>query len=214
MKFLKLSIFPFLALTLFYSKSNRKVNSPPNVLFILVDDLGWKDLGYSGSSFYETPNIDQLASMGFRFTQAYAAHPVCSPTRAAIMTGKHPTRIKITDWIPGHDPKNRAFLGPKDLHELPLQELTLAETMQKHGYKTFFAGKWHLGGEDFYPENQGFEFNLGGHHKGSPPGGYYVPYKNPKLKDGPEGEYLTDRLTDESIKFIKQNQKKPFLDLL
>lgn len=183
----------------------------PNVLFILVDDLGWKDLSCYGSSFYETPNIDRLANMGFRFSESYAAHPVCSPTRAAIMTGKHPTRLKITDWIPGQNPKNRKLLGPTDLHALPLQENTIAEAMQEQGYKTFFAGKWHLGDEGFFPEDQGFEINMGGHHKGSPPGGYYAPYKNPKLKDGPKGEQLTDRLTDESLKFIKNNQENPFL---
>ena len=150
---------------------------PPNVLFILVDDLGWKDLSCYGSSFYETPNIDRLADMGFRFSQAYAAHPVCSPTRAAIMTGKHPTRLNITDWIPGQNPQNRKLLGPTDLHALPLEETTLAEALREQGYKTFFAGKWHLGDEGFFPEDQGFEINKGGHDKGSPPGGYFSPFK-------------------------------------
>lgn len=192
-------------------ENSKKSDSPPNVLFILVDDLGWKDLSCYGSSFYETPNIDRLADMGFRFSQAYAAHPVCSPTRAAIMTGKHPTRLNITDWIPGQNPQNRKLLGPTDLHALPLEETTLAEALKQQGYKTFFAGKWHLGDEGFFPEDQGFEINKGGHDKGSPPGGYFSPYKNPKLKDGPEGENLTDRLTDESIRFISQNQDNPFL---
>ena len=178
-----------------------------------MDDLGWKDLSCYGSSFYETPNIDQLADMGFRFSQAYAAHPVCSPTRAAIMTGKHPTRLNITDWIPGQNPQNRKLLGPTDLHALPLEETTLAEALKQQGYKTFFAGKWHLGDEGFFPEDQGFEINKGGHDKGSPPGGYFSPYKNPKLKDGPEGENLTDRLTDESIRFISQNQDNPFYSI-
>lgn len=202
-----------LSILLFFSfcKNSKKSDSPPNVLFILVDDLGWKDLSCYGSSFYETPNLDRLADMGFRFSQAYAAHPVCSPTRAAIMTGKHPTRLNITDWIPGQNPQNRKLVGPNDLHALPLEETTLAEALQQKGYKTFFAGKWHLGHEGFFPEDQGFEINKGGHHKGSPPGGYFSPYKNPKLKDGPEGENLTDRLTDESIRFISQNQDNPFL---
>ena len=193
------------------SEVSQKINSRPNVLFILVDDLGWKDLSCYGSSFYETPNIDRLANMGFRFSQAYSAHPVCSPTRAAIMTGKHPTRLNITDWIPGQNPKNRKLLGPDDLHYLPLEEFTVAEALKKEGYKTFFAGKWHLGNEGFFPEDQGFEINKGGHHMGSPPGGYFSPYNNPKLEDGPEGEHLTDRLTDESIRFISQNQDNPFL---
>ena len=193
------------------SEVSQKTTTRPNVLFILVDDLGWKDLSCYGSSFYETPNIDRLAGMGFRFSQAYSAHPVCSPTRAAIMTGKHPTRLNITDWIPGQNPKNRKLLGPADRHALPLEEFTIAEVLKKEGYRTFFAGKWHLGNEGFFPEDQGFDINKGGHHKGSPPGGYYSPYKNPRLDDGPEGEHLTDRLTDESLKFISQNQDNPFL---
>ncbi len=179
-------------------------------MFILVDDLGWTDLGCYGSTFYETPFIDQLASQGMMFTNAYSANPVCSPTRASIMTGKYPTRVGISDWIPGLDPKDRKLLGPEDLHALPLEEVTIAETLKKHGYSTFFAGKWHLGGEGFYPEQQGFDINIGGHEKGSPPGGYYVPYNNPKLSDGPEGEYLTDRLTTESLKFMEENKKNPF----
>lgn len=183
----------------------------PNILFILADDLGWKDLGCYGSSFYETPNLDKLAESGMRFTDAYAACPVCSPTRAAILTGKHPVHVDITDWIPGLDPKNRKLLGTKDQNELALNELTIAEAFKQNGYKTFFAGKWHLGSKGYFPEDQGFDINKGGHHKGTPPGGYFSPYKNPKLDDGLEGEYLTDRLTDESIKFLKENRSNPFL---
>jgi arylsulfatase A-like enzyme len=186
-------------------------NDPPNFVFILVDDLGWADVKCNyPESFYETPNIDRLARSGVRFSQAYSANPVCSPTRAAIITGKHPNRVNITDWIPGNDPKNRLLLGPQDRHELALEELTIAEKLKENGYKTCFVGKWHLGDEGFFPEDQGFDINIGGHEKGSPPGGYYSPYKNPKLKDGPEGEYLTDRLTDEGIKFIDENGKWPF----
>jgi len=185
-------------------------NTKQNFVFILVDDLGWTDLGYSGSPFYETPNIDALSSESIQFTNAYSSGSVCSPSRASIMTGKHPARLNITDWIPGDDPENEKLSGPKDLNELPLIELTLAEVLKENGYKTFFAGKWHLGGKDFFPEDQGFEINLGGHEKGSPPGGYYAPYRNPKLTDGPDGEYLTDRLTDESIKFLDKVGKNPF----
>lgn len=184
----------------------------PNFVFILVDDLGWADVKCNyPESFYETPNIDQLAQNGVRFTNAYAANPVCSPTRAALMTGKHPNRVNITDWIPGSDPRMKPLLGPQDGEELALEEITLAEKLKENGYKTCFVGKWHLGDEGYFPEDQGFEINIGGHHKGSPPGGYYSPYKNPKLNDGPDGEYLTDRLTDESIQFISENKKDPFL---
>ena len=180
-----------------------------NFVFILVDDLGWTDLGYTGSDFYETPNIDALSEVSIQFTNAYASGSVCSPTRASIMTGKHPARVNITDWLQGNDPKNEKLLGPQDLSELPLDELTIAEIMQANGYKTFFAGKWHLGGEGFFPEDQGFELNFGGHHMGHPPGGYYSPYNNPKLTDGPEGEYLTDRITNETINFVNHVGEEP-----
>ena len=181
-----------------------------NFVFILVDDLGWTDLGYAGSEFYETPNIDKLSKESIKFTNAYSSGSVCSPSRAAIMTGKHPARLQITDWIPGQRPKNRKLVGPSIQNQLPLSEKTLAEAMLENGYKTFYAGKWHLGDSSYFPEDQGFQINKGGHHKGSPPGGYYSPYKNPKLADGPEGEYLTDRLTAESISFLDSVGKDPF----
>ena len=127
------------------------------------------------------------------------------------MTGKHHVRVNITDWIPGVDPKDRYLIGPDDFHQLPIEELTIGEILQSNGYSTIYSGKWHLGGPGFYPENQGFEINKGGFEKGSPMGGYYSPYKNPRLSDGPEDEYLTDRLTEESISFIKERDKnKPF----
>lgn len=193
---------------------NLEEEKPPNVLFILVDDLGWKDLGIYGSEFYDTPNLDNLSKDGVRFTDAYSAHPVCSPTRAAIMTGKDPVRVNITDWIPGMETErapNPQLKPPEDIHNLPLEEFTIAEAFQEEGYRTFFAGKWHLGEtEKYWPEHQGFEVNKGGHDKGSPPGGYYSPYENPRLKDGPEEEYLTDRLTDESIRFLEHVGDAPF----
>lgn len=208
-KLLYLSIL-FSAITL--KGVSQQKDPTPNFVVILIDDLGWADIKCNyPESFYDTPQLDRLAENGVRFTQAYAAHPVCSPTRAALMTGKHPNRVDITDWIPGNDPKNRQLLGPQDRNELALEEITLAEKLKEAGYKTFFAGKWHLGDEGFFPEDQGFDINLGGHHRGSPPGGYYSPYKNPKLKDGPEGEYLPDRLTNESIRFIQENPESPFL---
>lgn len=189
----------------------------PNFVFILVDDLGYKDLGCYGSEFYETPNLDRLAKSGVQFLDGYAAHPVCSPTRASLMTGQNPARIGITDWIRGSSKTGPGIPKVRDLHHLPLEHVTIAEAMKEAGYRTFFAGKWHLndaGEEGFYPENQGFDVNKGGHHKGSPPGGYYAPYKNPKLEDGPEGEYLPDRLTNETIRFIEANKERPFFAYL
>ena len=209
-KLMKLARLIFILFSVFILSCTKK-ETPPNFVFILVDDLGWADIKCNNpNSFYDTPNIDKLAESGVRFTQAYSANPVCSPTRAAIMTGKHPNRVNITDWIPGDDPIHRPLLGPQDSDRLALKEITIAEKLKEKGYKTGFVGKWHLGGEGFYPENQGFDMNIGGCEKGSPPGGYYSPYKNPKLKDGPEGEYLTDRLTNESIKFISDNKENPF----
>lgn len=189
----------------------------PNVIFLLVDDLGWTDLTCYGSTFYETPNIDRLASGGMLFTNAYAAASVCSPTRASILTGKYPARLNITDWIPGQDPQNRPLLGSKDKHELPLEEQTIAEALASEGYETAFFGKWHLGEPGFFPENQGFGLNIGGHWAGQP-ASYFYPYKNdrkrwdvPGLDGGKDGEYLTDRLTQESIQFIENNKEGPFL---
>ena len=185
-----------------------------NFVFILVDDLGWTDLGYMGSTFYETPNIDLLSQESIQFNNAYASGSVCSPSRASIMTGRHPARVGITDWIPGNDKQNEKLLGPQDLDQLPLTEKTLANAFKAANYATFYAGKWHLGDQGYFPEDQGFEINKGGHKAGSPPGGYYTPYNNPKLSDGPEGEYLTDRLTNETIQFLNEVGQKPFFIFL
>ena len=148
-----------------------------------------------------------------RFTQGYAAGSVCSPTRASIMTGRHPVRVDITDWIPGqaNRPAN-PLLHPEDRSHLPLEETTIAEALKEHGYQTFFAGKWHLGDKGQWPTDQGFDINIGGHHRGSPPGGYYGPWSNPTLKAKRKDEYLTERLTEESVKFLEErDQAKPFL---
>lgn len=191
--------------------------TPPNFVFFLVDDMGWTDLGCYGSTFYETPNIDRLAASGVRFTDAYAACPVCSPTRASIMSGKYPARLKVTDWIPGRQANHPSDPGQKMLSrpfalQMALEEVTIAEALQEAGYQTFFAGKWHIGEDSAYwPEHQGFAINKGGHSKGSPPGGYFSPYDNPRLTSGPEGEYLTDRLGDESVRFLETTGPNPFL---
>lgn len=186
-----------------------------NFVFVLIDDLGWADLSCYGSTFNETPNLDALAASGMRFQQAYSACPVCSPTRASIMTGRHPVRVDITDWIPGQNAKRdqfHRFLQVEDRSELALEELTIAEILHQAGYQTFFAGKWHLGSSGFLPTDQGFDFNLGGAHYGSPPAGYFAPWKNPWLQEKQEGEYLTERLTGESVSFLKQRDaSRPFL---
>lgn len=204
--FKKFSLFAFVLLFLSCKDEPKK----QNIVFILVDDLGWTDLGYTGSTFYETPNIDVFSRNSIQFTNAYASASICSPSRASILTGKHPARVNITDWIPGLDPKNEKLLGAKDLDELPLHETTIAEVLKNDGYQTLFVGKWHLGDKGFLPTNQGFDRNIGGYEKGSPQGGYYTPYKNPYLSDGSDGEYLTDRLTSESIKFLDTITEKPF----
>ena len=184
-----------------------------NFVFFLVDDMGMMDLGTYGSTFHETPNIDQLAKTGMKFNYGYAACPVCSPTRASIMTGRHPVRVDITDWIPGSsNNKKNKLLHPEDRDNLALKEVTIAEELKSHGYQTFFAGKWHLGNEGHWPTDQGFDINIGGHHRGSPPGGYYAPWNNPALEAKKKDEYLTERLTEESTRFLeKRNQDKPFL---
>lgn len=186
-----------------------------NFVFFLVDDLGWADIGCFGSDFYETPNLDALAESGMKFTNGYAACPVCSPTRASIMTGRHPVRVDITDWIPGRDATKVAgakFQHVHDRDNLALEEVTIAEVLKKNGYETFFAGKWHLGDKGHWPTDQGFDYNIGGNSKGSPPGGYYAPWTNPTLKANNSEEYLTERLTAESLEFLdRRDSKNPFL---
>ncbi|MCF7740250.1 MAG: sulfatase [Candidatus Marinimicrobia bacterium] len=197
----------------------------PNFLFILADDLGWKDLGCYNSEFYETPNLNRLASQGMKFTDAYAAAPVCSPTRASIMTGKYPARINTTDWfgapqpdnVQNHWTRNKPLLPAPYKEYMEQDEITLAEAMQKADYETFFAGKWHLGADDkYWPKKQGFDINKGGWSRGmpSPPGYYFSPYGNPRLKGGPKGEHLPNRLADETVKFIKNNSNANFMAYL
>ena len=191
-------------------------NRPPNIVFFLVDDLGYMDVGCNNpNTFYETPNINRLAESGMRFTQGYAANPVCSPTRYSIMTGKYPSRVDSTNFFSG---RRAATFLPAPLNDvMALEETTLAEAFKAHGYATMFAGKWHLGPtEEFWPEKQGFDVNRGGFVRGGPYGGkkYFSPYGNPRLKDGPEGEHLPDRLASEVNDFIEAHQDKPFLTYL
>ena len=187
---------------------------PPNVVLILIDDMGWTDLGCQGSKFYETPHIDRLAASGMRFTSGYSACTVCSPTRAAVMTGKYPARLHVTDWIEGHKRPFAKLKVPDWTMHLPHEETTIAEVFHAAGYQTGHVGKWHLGGEAYWPTTQGFDVNIGGNHRGQPPS-YFFPYetaaiKLPGLAEGKAGEYLTDRLTDEAIAFIRSSKDKPF----
>ncbi len=193
----------------------------PNVLFILVDDLGYHDLSFTGSKFYETPHVDQLANQSVIFTQGYAASRVCSPSRASIMTGKFTARHGITDWIGAKTDTNwrsrkrfDKLLPPNYVQNLPKDDITIAEALKSNGYKTFFAGKWHLGNKGSYPEDHGFDINKGGFHRGGPSGGFFAPFKNPKLKDKEKGENLTIRLAKETAQFINQQKDSTFFAFL
>ena len=182
---------------------------PLNFLFILIDDMGWTDLGCTGSKYYETPNIDRFRGQSMRFTNAYAACPVCSPTRASILTGRYPARLQLTDWIPGRKQWPTAkLLTPKFEQQLPLAEITLAEALKPLGYASAAIGKWHLGGEGFSPEQQGFDLNVAGNYRGSPVS-YFGPFHLPNL-DTTDHEYLTDVLTAKAESFIEENRSRPF----
>lgn len=208
-------------------------NRPLNFVLILVDDLGWRDLGCQGSPFYETPNIDRLAAQGMRFTDAYAACAVCSPTRAAVMTGRYPGRTGVTDWIrarfqrgnigtPDRNPtqyvggKKQRLLCPPNPYWLEKDEVTIAEMLKPLGYISCHIGKWHLGDKAWYPTEQGFDFNFGGCDYGQPPS-YFDPFTNKRLQHGiphlppkRKGQYLSDREADEAVNFIRTQKDKPF----
>jgi arylsulfatase A-like enzyme len=189
-----------------------------NIVFFLADDLGQRDLGAYGSTFHETPHLDRLAREGARFTDAYAACPVCSPTRASVITGQWPQRTGITDYIgaartPAEWKRNTRSLPAPYEDRLALDRPTVAKALKAAGYATFFAGKWHLGPEGWWPENQGFDVNMGGNEKGGPYGGkrYFSPYGNPRLGDGPDGEHLPDRLSTVAVNFMRAKRDQPFL---
>ena len=209
----------------------------PNIVLILVDDLGWMDLSCQGSRYYETPNLDRLAAQGMRFTNAYAACAVCSPTRAAIQTGRYPARLGVTDWIRSRfqggaipaDKKNpsgftggkRKFMVPKNALWMESEEVTIAELLKPAGYVTCHIGKWHLGSDDWYPQKQGYDFNYGGCDYGQPPS-YFDPFNQPKhrhamiragiphLPGRKQGQYLSDREAEEAVAFIEKHKDKPF----
>ncbi len=185
----------------------------PNFIFILLDDMGWRDLGCCGSVFYETPHIDRLAGGGMRFTAAYASCPVCSPTRASILTGRYPARVGVTnyiDWGGGQHPSRGRLIDAPYVDHLPLTEHSLASALKAGGYRTYHVGKWHLGGPDYYPDRQGFDVNVGGCGWGVPLNGYFSPWDIPTLANGPDGQLLTDRLTDEAIRLVRENGDAPF----
>lgn len=207
------------AITAFSLQAQQKTN----IIFFLADDLGWRDLACFGSTFYETPNIDQLMREGMVFNNAYAACPVSSPTRVSIQTGRYPARIGVTDWIKGHQYETKYMneikascpvLPAENIFNMPLNETTIAEVLKTNGYKTAHIGKWHCSEDSTtFPQYQGYDLNIGGNAKGSPAaegGSYFVPYNNPNLPDGPKGEYLTDRLGDECVKILEKYKDSPF----
>ena len=191
------------------ARAAAPIPSKLNIVFILADDLGWTDLACFGSELYETPAIDQLAREGMRFTQNYSACTVCSPTRACILTGKYPARLHITDWIPGQMPANPRMLVPDWTKHLPLEETTIADVLRAGGYATACIGKWHLGDAAYYPDKHGFDINIAGTSAPNPTS-YVAPWKIATLAEGKDGDYLTDRLGDEAVKFIKDSKDRPF----
>ncbi len=205
-------VFLCLALASGYATGQENTKQPPNIVFFLVDDLGWTDVGCFGSRFYETPNIDRLAQEGVKFTNAYAACHVCSPTRSSILTGKYPARNNMTDWIRGRrDFPFQQYLNVRTGQALPFEEVTIAETLRGHGYATAAVGKWHLGEAPSTPDAHGFDWHIPRNwSRGAPNRTFHAPYGLEGLEDAPEGEYLTDRLTDEALGFIKDHRDQPF----
>jgi arylsulfatase A-like enzyme len=221
-------------LLFFFLNFNLTGAQLPNIVFVLIDDMGWNDLGYMGSDLYETPYIDSLSAKGIRFTDAYAAAPLCSASRAAILTGWSPARQHLhgvtpskrtakyesafadyESWdVPAKMRRSKAMQVevPIQLGQLPLSSMTIAERLKEKNYATGFFGKWHLGPDaDKHPDQQGFDVAVADTPLGFPKS-YFSPYQNPNLEDGPKGEYLTNRLTDEACEFMRKSvsQKQPF----
>ncbi len=211
-RILQVSLVAFVGTFLLNQGTALKAQEKLNFVFFLADDLGYMDVGFNNpKTFYETPNLDSLAASGMVFTDFYAASPVCSPTRSSILTGKHPARTGATNYFSGR--RNGKFDAADFETQMALEEITLAEALKENGYRTFFGGKWHLGGEGASPTDQGFDINRGGGENGHPRS-FFSPYKNVEnLSPGPEGEYLTSRLADESIDFLNETakSKEPFL---
>ena len=205
------------AISILIILSGNALAKEPNVVVFLVDDLGYMDIGANNPDcFYDTPNIDRLSGSGMRFTDGYAANPVCSPTRYSLMTGKYPTRVQATNFFSG---KRAGSFNPAPLvDEMAAEEITIAEALKTKGYATFFAGKWHLGNtEELYPQGQGFDINIGGWAKGGPYTGkkYFAPFENPQMEvESPEGEHLPARLARDTAEFIEANKDQPFLAYL
>ena len=218
----KKSVLVFLFLITIISGCGKIVDRPPNFLIILIDDLGSQDVGCYGQKYIQTPNIDKLARQGMRWVNAYSAAPVCSPSRASLLTGKSTARLHFTGHITATGrhryPEHGRIIPPDDLMHLPHGEILIPEVLKPLGYKSISIGKWHVGHEAYYPESQGFDINIGGWTHGSPPSHFYPYHADnnwnssiPTLHGGVEGEYLTKRLTDEAINFIEENRDNPFL---
>lgn len=212
----KISLYSFVLSATIPLSLSAAQKEKPNVLFIVVDDLGWTDMQFMGSDLHQTPHVTSLANDGVYFTNGYSACTVSSPSRAALVTAKYPARLHVTDWIEGYNFPDKLLQIPDWTKYLAPEENSIGKIFKSNGYITAHFGKWHLGeDEKYWPENQGFDSNMGGWAKGSPNNsnggkGYFSPYRNPRLEDGPEGEYLTERFAEEICSFIDTNKDKPF----
>ena len=201
----------FLLLLMLLSSCNKESLDKPNIILIVADDLGWSDLSYMGSKYYETPNIDKLSKSGMTFYNGYASSANCAPSRATMLSGKYHTEHGIYT-VRNSDRgsrKTRKIIPIETKTTLDLDFFVIPEMLKEMGYTNGHFGKWHLGDVGFHPEQSGFDVNIGGNRHGGP-GGYFAPYPNPELENEPKGEYLTDRIGDEVVKFIDQNKENNF----